>query len=387
VLYQFLYHPPTYTQLHVEGKTKRQQLKELDFGGIFLFTAGMVLFLIGLSWGGGVYPWKSAQTLGTLVSGGVTLIAFGFYGLSSFHYSVQIYAMTDVVLTYIETYFVEHALIPPRLFKNVGYVAIVACATIAAMVYYSMTILWPTVIGTVYIGWQSSVVGGGVLCGQAIGGMFISYVPGVKYQTVTAAVLAFAFVTALSSISETGHAVFIAMGVLGCVSIGFIDNITFPGVTLVIEPQDIGLATGVLGSIRSAGGAIAQALYVSVLTNKLTTYLPQEVVPAAISAGLPQSSIPDLFAGITAGNFSAVPGITTAIEGAVGEAVTEAYIMSFKVVFYATIPFSVLLILAACFVPNMETYLGMNVAKRLQGMGGTGKAELVDEKTVDAEGV
>jgi len=49
--------------------------------------------------------------------------------------------------------------------------AVVACATIEAMVYYSMTLLWPTIIGTVYstdvltIGWQSSVVGGGILLG------------------------------------------------------------------------------------------------------------------------------------------------------------------------------------------------------------------------------
>jgi hypothetical protein len=291
-----------------------------------------------------------------------------------------------------EAYFVKHtALIPPRLFRNIGYVAIVSCATIGAMIYYSMTILWPTIIGTVYttnvlaIGWQSSVVGGGVLLGQTLGGLAISFVPKVKYQTIIAACLSFAFVTSLSSISqgEAGHTAFIALGVLACVSIGFVDNITFPGVTLVIEPQDIGLATGVLGSIRAAGGAIAQALYVSVLDNKLTTYLPANVAPAAVKAGLPSSSLPDLFAGITAGNFSAIPGITPNIIAVVGEQVTRSYIDSFKVVFYVTVPFGVILILAACFVPNMESFLGNNVAKRLQGMGGeggNGKVEVVEMK-------
>lgn len=259
------------------------------------------------------------------------------------------------------------------------------------MIYYSMTILWPTIIGTVYttnvlaIGWQSSVVGGGVLLGQTLGGLAISFVPKVKYQTVIAACLSFAFVTSLSTISQgdVGHTAFITLGVLACVSIGFVDNITFPGVTLVIQPQDIGLATGVLGSIRAAGGAIAQALYVSVLDNKLTTYLPANVAPAALKAGLPSSSLPDLFAGITAGNFSAVPGITSNIIAVVGEQVTRSYIDSFKVVFYVTVPFGVILILAACFVPNMESFLGNNVAKRLQGMGGeggNGKVEVVEKK-------
>lgn len=129
------------------------------------------------------------------------------------------------------------ALIPPRLFKNIGFVAIVLCATIGSMIYYSMTILWPTIIGTVYttdvikIGWQSSVVGGGVLLGQCIGGFALSYVPKVKYQTITAACLAFAFVTALSSLSEDTHTAFIILGIFGTMSIGFVENITFPGVT------------------------------------------------------------------------------------------------------------------------------------------------------------
>lgn len=50
LLYFFFYHPPTYQQLHVGGKTKMQQLKGLDWVGIALFTAGLVLFLIGLNW-------------------------------------------------------------------------------------------------------------------------------------------------------------------------------------------------------------------------------------------------------------------------------------------------------------------------------------------------
>ena len=255
------------------------------------------------------------------------------------------------------------------------------------MVYYSMTILWPTIVGTVYttdvmaIGWQSSVVGGGVLLGQALGGFAISYVPKVKWQTITASVLSMAFVTSLASISAGQHSVFIAMGVLGCISIGFVDNITFPGVTLVIEPQDIGLATGILGSIRGFGGAVAQALYVSILSTKLATNLPEYVAPAAIGAGLPTTSLPSLFAGLAVGNFTAVPGITPAIVSVVAQEARRAYISSFKIVFLATIPFSVLLIVAACFVPNMEKFLGNNVAKRLQNMGGearNGKLEATD---------
>jgi MFS family permease len=80
ILYQFFYHPPTYDQLHVHGKTRWQMFKELDFVGIFLFISGTIVFLIGLSWGGGTYPWKSAAVICTLVIGGLTLVVFALYG-------------------------------------------------------------------------------------------------------------------------------------------------------------------------------------------------------------------------------------------------------------------------------------------------------------------
>lgn len=278
---------------------------------------------------------------------------------------------------------------PPRLFKNVGYVAIVVAACIGAMVYYSMTVVWPTLITTVYtpdvikVGWQSSVVGGGILLGQLVGGFALSYLPKVKWQCIILSVLSTAFVGSLAALGPNTHTMVITLGTLGCFVIGWIDNITFPGVTLVIEPQDIGLATGVLGSIRALGGAVAQALYVSILTNKSAKYIPEYVVPAATGAGLPASSLPQLFQGLTLGNFTAVPGITPEIIVAAGTAVRDAYVSSFHYVFYATIPFSILLIIACVFIPDMDKYLHNNVAKRLQHMGKLdGQAQVKDAEKV-----
>jgi hypothetical protein len=263
---------------------------------------------------------------------------------------------------------------PPRIFKNIEYTAIVICATIGAMVYYALTVLWPTILGqytkdSTKIGLQSSVVGGGILLGQAFGGFALSYVPKVKWQTVITSFIGAAFVASLASIDADTHAQCIILGIFATVFIGYVDNITFPGVTLVFEAQDIGLATGVLGSIRAVGGAVAQALYVSILTTKAAKFVPEYVAPAVTEAGLPASSLPSLFAGLTTGNFTAVPGITPQIIAAAGAQTTRAYFEAFHYVFYATIPFGALLVAAAFFVPNMEKYLTSNVGKRLQRMG------------------
>lgn len=82
VLYQTLYHPPTFKQLHV-GKTIWQQTRELDFIGMFLFVSGSVLFLIGLSWGGSTYPWVSAETLAPILIGIATFAGLFVYGTSN----------------------------------------------------------------------------------------------------------------------------------------------------------------------------------------------------------------------------------------------------------------------------------------------------------------
>jgi hypothetical protein len=257
-----------------------------------------------------------------------------------------------------------------------------------------LTVLWPTILGLYttdvkVIGIQSAVVGGGILLGQMFGGFGLSYLPKVKWQAIIVSFIGASFVAALAAVGPSTHAMTITFGVLACFFIGWVDNITFPAVTLVWESQDIGLATGVLGSIRAMGGAVAQALYVSILTSKATVYIPEYVTPAVLNAGLPEASLPGLFAGLTSANFTGVAGATPAIIAIAGAETQRAYFSAVHIVFYATIPFGVLLVAAACFIPDMEKFLHNNVAKRLQHMGAkAGEAsegqDLADvEKTVD----
>lgn len=44
-----------------------------------LFIIGLTLFSVGLSLGGGLYPWSNARTISTIVIGFVVLVAFGLY--------------------------------------------------------------------------------------------------------------------------------------------------------------------------------------------------------------------------------------------------------------------------------------------------------------------
>lgn len=161
----------------------------------------------------------------------------------------------------------------------------------------------------------------------------------MKYATIFASAVGAAFTASLASVDPSHENQAIAFAIIALVFIGFVENISFPGVTLLAEDQDIGLAAGVLGSIRGMAGAIAQALYVSILTNKSTQYIASYVPAAATEAGLPESSVPAVFEAIPLGSFDAVPDITPSVIAAIGGALQRAYTDTFFWVFVATIPF------------------------------------------------
>ena len=76
----------------------------------------------------------------------------------------------------------RYPFMPMRLFMSLRYDAIVACASISAMLYYSGTVIRPTMAGALYttsvseVSWLSCAVGGGLLLGQ------ISGVIGVRFS-------------------------------------------------------------------------------------------------------------------------------------------------------------------------------------------------------------
>ncbi|KKA30116.1 hypothetical protein TD95_003068 [Thielaviopsis punctulata] len=66
---------PTPDHLDVKASL-RARLGTIDVGGQLLFIIGLALFVLGLTWGGATYPWRSAAVLVPLVSGTLLLAAF-----------------------------------------------------------------------------------------------------------------------------------------------------------------------------------------------------------------------------------------------------------------------------------------------------------------------
>jgi hypothetical protein len=52
------------------------KLQAIDFTGILLALAGTTSLMLGLTWGGGEYPWNSAAVLASLLAGLAVCVAF-----------------------------------------------------------------------------------------------------------------------------------------------------------------------------------------------------------------------------------------------------------------------------------------------------------------------
>lgn len=127
-------------------------------------------------------------------------------------------------------------------------------------------------------------------------------------------------------------------------------------------------------------GQSTVSIYLAIYSNRLTAFLPQEIAPAVEAAGLPASSLPDLFTAIANGTqaaLDAVPGVDNGVLDALAVATKHAYAHAFKIVYLATFGFTGIGLVAAFFITDVDAYLTNYVNKTLHRptLGNTEKAE------------
>lgn len=93
------------------------------------------------------------------------------------------------------------------------------------------------------------------------------------------------------------------------------------------------------------------------------------MVPSLVKAGLPVTSVASLLAALGAGETAAIteiPGVTPSILQVAAATLHEAYAHSFKVVYFATIAFGALSLIACCFVPDIGAKMSGDIIRRLE---------------------
>lgn len=374
VLFVLFYFPPTFKEKH-EGDTVWNWAKNFDYLGAVLFAAGMVLFLMGLTWGGNVHPWRSASVIATIVSGGLTLVAFFLW---------EIYAKP------------KEPFMPLYFFKSFPWVASILLISTCGGVFYSFAIVWPQMVVALYsspddpmdVGYMSSLVATGIISGEVTGCFVAKPLGKTKYQIIAASILsgtllacklptqfllisqviiqANMFLKGMATCDENTKSRAIGLLFMGAFFIGWENGIAVAITTIEIPDQrDIGIATGIMGSLRSTMGSICAAIYTAVLTNRLADEIPAKVIPAITEAGLPVDSVPVYLLALTTRNtalFNTVEGITPSILSAGATAYRLAATASYRTVFLTTIAFSGISFICAWFTPNVDHRMTNEVA-------------------------
>jgi hypothetical protein len=171
-------------------KTRRQQLLELDWIGIFLYTTGLTVFLVGMSWAGTEgHAWKSVSVILPIVLGALVFFACFAY---------------DWTLA-------KKPLFPKSLFfKFREYSLILVVLFVAGMVFFSMASLLPQCSTYVFdsdptqVGIMELPNGFGQLVGGAILPSLIHRIKHIRVQIIVAVAIQTVF-TACYAATLPGH--------------------------------------------------------------------------------------------------------------------------------------------------------------------------------------
>ncbi|KAF2011410.1 fungal trichothecene efflux pump [Aaosphaeria arxii CBS 175.79] len=357
LLWFFFYHPPSYVQLHGKKSSKIDELKKIDFIGVFLLTAGLALFLLGISWGGPAQPWSSPKILGLLISGAVASVSFILY---------------EVFLTPAQP------IIPMRFFRDLrGFTCLEIISATYGIMNIALFIMWPQQVSYIFgstvssweeSAWLSTTAAFGLWGGIVLLGPLMHYIKHIRYQIIVSSIWMTAFLGAMASITVDKKGQAIAFSFLGGLTIGWGEVIAAIIVQYVVSDQDLGVAFSVISASRTIFGSIFTAAFIAVYVNKVPGYLASTVPDAVVSAGLPSSSLSDLMTAVAAGTQSAlqaVPGMNEAILRATNIAVSTAYSRSYAYVYYFAVALGGVAIIASVCLRDFDQYLTEHVSRQL----------------------
>ncbi|KAK6369603.1 hypothetical protein LTS17_009509 [Exophiala oligosperma] len=346
------YHPPTFHMK--QTKSRIEVVKSMDVVGIVLFTGGLVVFLMGLSWGGSAYPWDSAHVIATMVVGGCSLVALVLW---------ECFAN------------LSQPLIPMHLFRNIGWVVNVLTMCMAASCYYGFSIIFPQMVFMLYT--SDAEYGSRLACaapasfllGTILAGMS-GYIGRQKYQVVIASVIAAPLLGGIACVTVDNKATVLGLIITGSVAIGYVEGVSVTSTGISIKNQEeIGAAVGVASTCRAAWATVATTIYLSVLQNKLKDAIKTKVVPTLVKAGLPLSSVPAFLAAFSTGSFAQIPGATPDIIATGVSSYREALVYAFRMVFYTALALLLTNCILALFFPNLDHKMKLGVAARLHRPG------------------
>ncbi|TKA61545.1 hypothetical protein B0A55_12640 [Friedmanniomyces simplex] len=356
LLTAFFYFPPP--RVNSQGLSRRQILGQIDWVGGALSIPGMLLFMMGMQWGGYQYPWGSAHVLAPLILGFVLLVSFFVW----------------------EAKLAKHPMFPKRLRQVPRILGLTLIITfISGANFFSILMFWPTQAFNVYghdpvgVGIRGLPVGFSILAGCCIVLWLLSTFRGHNRELLIIASILMTVGCGALSIGRIDN-LYQMWGLLVVAGVG-IGGIVVPASIIsesliTVPPSSVRMTSSALTlAIRVIGGSIGYCVYYNVFISK--------IVPAAIyyigGAMETKLNITDPLVikeaiGITGTSLlpllQELPGIK-GVPGAYDLVVLAgqmAYAEAYKYVYYVSIAFGAVSIVAACFLGDINKYMDDHVA-------------------------
>lgn len=347
------YFPPP--RVNSQGLSRKQVLAEIDYVGGFLSISGMLLFMMGMQWGGYQYKWGSAHVLVPLILGAVLLVAFVFW----------------------EVYGAKHPMFPKRLRQEPRILALTLVITfISGANFFAILMFWPTQAFNVYghdpigVGLRGLPIGFSILAGAVIVLMLLSVLRGHnKELLIASSVLMTAGVGSLA-VARVDN-LYQLWGLLVLAGIG-IGGIVVPAsiISTIICPDDLIATVAALTlAIRVIGGSIGYCVYYNVFLSKFVPLAIKNIGGTMVfklnitDVAVIKEAI-ELTGASLLENLNEIPGIANHPGGyeLVVQAGQVAYAEAYKYVYYVSIAFGAVSIIAACFLGDISKYMDDHVA-------------------------
>ncbi|KAM7221053.1 MFS drug efflux pump [Rhypophila decipiens] len=337
--------PPPRLEAGSETPSTFRLFMRLDWVGGIISIAGLACLEIGLLSGGYTAPWASPQVLVPLIFGVLFIAVFVLW----------------------EFYFASMPILPRTLGKAPRTMIMTLLITfISGANFFAVLMLWPSEAYNVYdhnpvgVGLRGLPFASGTLAGCVISLLLLSRYHGhIKWMLFGASVLMTVGCGGLSAakVDNMGSIYF----VLFVAGLG-VGGIVVPAstITTIICPEGLfATITALTISIRIVGGAIGYAVYFNVFVGKLVPSLQAYLVEACISVGITDKTLIGEIIGLTAISRIEVlrhlPGLEDPEKwNVVVAAGRQAYASAYPWVFYCSIAFGMVSVIASLFLEDIS---------------------------------
>ncbi|KAK5165709.1 uncharacterized protein LTR77_008632 [Saxophila tyrrhenica] len=354
VLLAVFYWPPPTKTLH----TRRELFLRIDWTGGFLSTAAICLILVGLSLPTSGYKWSDHRTLVSLILGIFSAFAFAIW----------------------EWRFARYPMLPARLKeKNPRVLTIVLLIMfVSGANYFAVLAYWPNQYQNVYAdgsptsaGIGSLPVMLGIISGSIVVTALVSILKGrIRMLLVVSSIVMVAFNGAMAAGTKDNLPAMWAILCVACLGVGatLVPTQVIAG---IICPDDLlATITAITITVRILGGCLAYAVYTNIFASKFASEAATKIVPTLLSYGITDAQeMSRIVEVIRGGGFQLLadyPGIETQARVAeITAAGKEALLHSYPVVYYASVGFGAIAIIASFFLTGIEDQMTGDAAVKI----------------------